>query len=98
MKAPIDWQAQARQLRAKGKSSDEIAVVLHQGPSVVREVLKGTPRPPAETLGARQAELASRHAPRTPRTILDRLALPSAAAEFAAGLIDRAELMRRISK
>jgi hypothetical protein len=98
MKAPIDWQARARQLRAQGKSSDEIAVLLHQGPTVVREVLKGTPRSPSETLGARQAELASRHAPRTPRAILDRQALPSAAADFAAGRISRDELLRRITR
>jgi hypothetical protein len=38
------------------------------------------------------------HVARVPRVVLDRQALPFAAAEFAAGLIDRAELMRRIMR
>jgi hypothetical protein len=38
------------------------------------------------------------HAPRVPRVTLDQGALAAAAAAFAAGEIDRAELMRRISR
>ena len=94
----IDWQAEARRMRAQGKASDEIAALLSKPPSAVREVLRGTPRPPPETLGARQAELAATHTPRTPRVILDQDMVRSAAADFAAGKIDRAELLRRISR
>jgi hypothetical protein len=88
------WQAEARRMRSQGKTSDEIAVALHQGPSVVREVLRGTPRQPPTVFGAG----AEPHVARVPRPILDEAALAAAAMAFAAGEIDRAELMRRISR
>ncbi len=47
----VGWERQARQLRAQGKTADEIAVLLHQGPSAVCEVLRGSRRP-REVYGA----------------------------------------------
>ena len=43
-------------------------------------------------------KLTAPHTPRVPRATLDQAALQSAAAAFARGEIDRAELMRRISR
>jgi hypothetical protein len=42
--------------------------------------------------------LVEPHVPRVPRLTLDQAALQAAAAAFVAGEIDRAELMRRISR
>ena len=92
------WQAEVRKMRAQGKSSDEIAMALGQTPEVIREVLRGTRRTRLAALGASRAEIPEPHKPRAHRVVLDRQALPFAAAEFAAGLIDRAELMRRITR
>ena len=97
METPIDWQAEARRMRAQGKTSDEIAALLGQAVPTVREVLRGTPRPPPETLRA-GAGFTATHTPRTPRVILDQDMVRSAAADFAAGLISRDELMKQISK
>jgi transcriptional regulator with XRE-family HTH domain len=97
METPIVWQAEARRMRARGKSSDEIAAQLGKTVSTIREVLRGTRRPPPETLGA-AAGFTATHTPRTPRVILDQDMVRSAAADFAAGEIDRAELLRRISR
>jgi hypothetical protein len=44
------------------------------------------------------ARLIEPHAPRVPRVIVDQAVLQAAAAAFAAGEIDRAELVRRISQ
>ena len=99
MGEPIDsgnWRAEARQLRAQGKAADEIAARLGRAPEAIRVALRGTLRAPPPVFGA-GARLIEAHAPRVPRTILDRQALPSAAAAFAKGEIDRAELMRRIT-
>jgi predicted transcriptional regulator len=94
MGKPIDsgnWQREARQLRAQGKAAHEIAALLGQAASAVREVLRGTPRPPPAVLGA-GAKLIEPHAPRVPRVILDQAALHAAAVAFAAGEIDRAAM------
>ena len=96
METPIDWQAEARRLRAKGKTSAEIAALLDQTVAAVREALRWSRREPPDVFGA-GAALVEPHVPRTPRVVLDRAALPAAAAAFAKGEIDRAELMRRIS-
>ncbi len=53
-----------------------------------------TPTPSAFSAGAR---LVEPHAPRVPRVTLDQAVLQAAALAFAAGEIDRAELLRRIS-
>ena len=98
MQTPINWQGEARKMRAQGKSSDEIAMALGQTPEAVREALRGTRRTRLAVLGAGRAEIPEPHVARVPRVVLDRQALPFAAAEFAAGLIDRAELMRRITR
>jgi hypothetical protein len=103
METPINWQGEARKMRAQGKSSDEIAAQLGKARSTVIEALRGTPRPPpaagdARSLGAGRAEDTVAHVTRTPRTILDRQALPSAAADFAAGRISRDELMKKITR
>jgi hypothetical protein len=102
MQTPIDWQAEARRMRAQGKTSVEIAALLGEAPSAVREALRGTRLPAAagddaKPLGA-GATLIERRVPRTPRVILDQVALTAAARAFAAGEIDRAELLRRISR
>ena len=91
------WQAEARRMRAQGKASDEIAALIGKTVSAVRAVLRGTPRPPAGVLGA-GARLVEPHAPRTPRVILDQDTVRSATADFAAGRIDRDELLRRIAR
>jgi hypothetical protein len=96
-----NWQAEARRLRAQGKTADEIAALLQQDPSAVREALRGTPSPEpfgAKPLGAGRAKLAAPHAPRVPRVTLDRTVLQAAALAFARGEIDRTELMRRIAR
>jgi hypothetical protein len=98
MKQPTDWQAEARRLRAKGMASAEIAALVGKAVPEVREALRGTRRTRLAVLGAGRAEIPEPHVARTSRVILDRQALPFAAAEFAAGLIDRAELMRRITR
>jgi len=54
-----------------------------------------TPTPSALSAGAR---LVEPHAPRVPRVTLDQAVLQAAALAFAAGEIDRAELLRRISR
>jgi predicted transcriptional regulator len=102
METPIDWQAEARRMRARGRTSDEIAAQLGKTVSTIREVLRGTRQlatagDDARSLGA-GAKLVEPHAPRTLRVILDEGALTAAAAAFAAGEIDRAELMRRITR
>ena len=43
-------------------------------------------------------KLTAPHTPRVPRVTLDRAALQAAAVAFASGEIDRAELMRRITR
>ena len=97
MQTPIDWQAEARRMRAQGKTSAEIAMALGQAPSTVRTALLGTPRSsPPETLGA-GAQYTAPHVPRTPRPILNQDMVRSAAADFAAGRISRDELMKQIS-
>ncbi len=95
--ASESWDAEARKLRAQGKTADEIAAQLGQARSTVLDALRGTPRPPPEILGA-GAQLVAPHVPRVPRVILDQGALKAAAAAFAAGEIDRDELLRRISR
>jgi predicted transcriptional regulator len=97
MRIPTSWQAEARRMRTQGKASDEIAVLLGKTPSAARKVLRGRPRPPPPILGAR-ADLVEPHVARTPRVVLDRAGLQEAALAFAAGEIDRLELMRRISR
>jgi hypothetical protein len=92
METPIDGRRRARQLRAQGKAAAEIADELGEPLSDVCEVLRGTRRLQPAILGA-GATLVEPHKPRVPRVTLDRQALP-----FAAGLIDRTELLRRISK
>ena len=54
-----------------------------------------SPTPPALSASAR---LVDPHTPRVPRVTLDRAVLQAAALAFARGEIDRAELMRRISR
>ena len=98
METPIDWQGEARKMRAQGKSSDEIAALVGQTVPAVRDVLRGTRRTRWAVLGAGRAEIPEPYVARTPRVVLDRQAVPFAAAEFAAGLIDRAELMRQITR
>jgi hypothetical protein len=85
METPIDWQREARKMRAQGKSSDEIAALVGQTVPAVREVLRGTRRTRLAVLGAGRAEIPEPHVARTPRVVLDRQAVPFAAAEFAAG-------------
>jgi hypothetical protein len=49
MQTPIgsgSWQGEARRVRAQGKTSAEIAALLDKAPSIIREALGGTPRPP----------------------------------------------------
>ena len=53
--------------------------------------------PPSPALSA-GARLVEPHAPRVPRVTLDQAVLQAAALAFAAGEIDRAELLRRISR
>jgi hypothetical protein len=91
------WQAQARKMRAKGKTADEIAAELGQAPEAVREALRWTRQDDPPAVFGAGATLIEPHVRRVPRTILDRQALPAAAAAFASGEIDRAELMRRIA-
>jgi predicted transcriptional regulator len=47
MGEPTSWQREARQLRAQGKTPDEIAALVGQTVSAVCEALRGTRRPPA---------------------------------------------------
>ena len=97
MQTPVDWRASALRMRARGKAACQIAAEL--GKSVDRFA-----RPCAGRAGRgwrsrrRRAEIPEPHVARVPRVVLDRQALPFAAVEFAAGLIDRAELMRRITR
>ena len=70
MGEPTGWQCEARQLRAQGHGANEIAALDGQPRSAVREVLRGTRRPPAAVLGA-GAKLVEPHAPRVPRVTLD---------------------------
>ena len=97
METPINWDAEARRLRAQGNGVAEIAALLGQEPAAVREALRGTRRSPPVVLGAGQ-KLVEPHVPRVPRVVLDRAGLKTAALAFAQGEIDRAELMRRISR
>jgi hypothetical protein len=95
------WQAEAPKLRAQGKDADEIAALTGKAPSAVREALRGTESladDDVRSLGAGRAELTVPHTPRRPRAILDQAMVRSAAADFAAGKIDRAELLRRITR
>ena len=95
--ASESWHTDALRMRAQGKGADEIAAELGKARSMILEASRGTPRPPPEILGA-GARLIEPHAPRTPRVILDQDMVQSAAADFAAGKIDRYELLRRISR
>jgi hypothetical protein len=102
METPISWQAEARRMRAQGKASDEIAALLSKPPSAVREVLRGTRQlatagDDARSLGA-GAKLVEPHKPRVPRVTLDQAVLQAAALAFARGEIDRAELLKRITR
>lgn len=97
MQDPIAWDAEARKLRATGKTAAEIAALIGKEPSAIKEVLRGTPRPPPEVLGAGRS-LVEPHVPRTPRVIVDQAVVQAAALAFARGEIDRAELLRRISR
>jgi hypothetical protein len=94
----MGWDAEARRLRAQGHDTGEIATKLGQAPEVIRAALRGIARPEAEAVFGAGQTLVERHTPRVPRVTLDRQALPSGAAAFARGEIDRAELMRRISR
>ncbi len=101
METPIgsgSWDAEARRLRAKGKTSAEIAALLQQDPSAVREALRWNRRDDPPAVFGAGATLVEPHVTRVPRVVLDRQALQAAAVAFAAGEIDRAELMRRISR
>ena len=79
------------------KTSYEIAARLRKAVSAVREVLRGTRRPPPAFLGAGRW-LVEPHKPRVPRVTLDQAVLQAAAMAFAKGEIDRAELLRRITR
>jgi transposase len=79
METPISWQAEARRLRATGKTSAEIAAKLGKSLSTVKEALRGTRRTPLAVLGAGRAGLAAPHAKRVIRVILDEQTLGSAA-------------------
>ena len=91
MQTPVDWRASALRMRARGKAACQIAAELGKSVDAVREALRGTRRTRLAVLGAGRAEIPEPHVARVPRVVLDRQALPFAAAEFAAGLIDRAE-------
>ena len=77
--------------------ADEIATQLGKERSSVLEALRGTPRPPPSVLGA-GSSLIEPHATRTPRAILHQDMVRSTAADFAAGKIDRDELLRQITR
>jgi hypothetical protein len=79
------------------KTSYEIAARLGKAVSAVLEVLCGTRRPPPAFLGAGRS-LVEPHKPRVPRVTLDQAVLQAAAMAFAKGEIDRAELLRRITR
>ena len=96
MQSPVSWQREARQMRAQGHDTSKIAIALDKSASTVREALRGLRRGPAG-LGA-GANLVEPHIARTPRVVLNQAALMAAATAFAAGEIDRSELMRRISR
>jgi hypothetical protein len=97
MQTPINWQAEARRMRAQGHDASKIAALLGQTVSAVRLCLRGTRRGPPAVLGA-GTRLVEPHVPRVPRVTLDQSALQAAAPAVAAGEIDRAELMRGISR
>ena len=98
MQTPIGWDAAARRMRSQGKTVHEIAALLGQAPSAVRNALRGTRRPPPEVLGAGRS-FVEPHAPRVPRAILDLAVLAGRGDGVRRRCeIDRAELMRRINK
>jgi hypothetical protein len=101
MQTPIDsgdWQAEARRLRAQGHDASAIATALGKTSSAIREALKGAPRPEAEVVLGAWRSFIEPHVPRVPRVVLDRAVLKAAVLAFAQGEIDRAELLRRITR
>jgi hypothetical protein len=65
METLVDWHGEVRRLRAQGKAADEIAALLHQDASAVREALRGTRRTRLAVLGAGQS-MVEPHMTRVP--------------------------------
>ena len=107
----ITWHSHARRMRAQGHDPRQLAAELGRSLSAVRYVLGPMGRPPAghnpKPKPARQpppvilsagTKLVEPHTPRVPRVTLDERALTAAAVAFAMGEIDKAGLLRRITR
>jgi predicted transcriptional regulator len=94
MKKPIRWHAEARRLRADGLSSRRIAELVGKCHSAVKWVLRGERSAPTRVARVRRLVVA----PDAARVVLDPEIIKTAAVLFASGEIDRAELVRRISR
>ena len=109
MKRPVAGHSHGRRMRAQGHDLRRIAAELGRSPSAVRYVLgpmgrppaghkpKPAPQPPPTIALSAGVKLVEPHTPRGPRVTLDERALTAAVA-FAVGEIDRAELLRRITR
>lgn len=100
----LEWHARVRQLLDLGKTADEIAETVGKSRRTLARLFKSWGL--ALSGGAGKRGRRSRYgdepaAPprqsRRPRAIIDRSAVSGATRAFAAGEIDRAEMMRRIS-
>jgi hypothetical protein len=114
MKQLITWHSHARRIRAQGHDPRRIAAELGKALSAVRYVLgpmgrpesippashkpKPARQPPRTVVLSAGARLVEPHTPRVPRVTLDEGALTAAAVAFAMGEIDKAELLRRITR
>ena len=112
MKQLITWHSHARRMRAQGHDPRRIAAEFGRSLSAVRYVLgpmgrppaghkpkpRPAPQPPPTIALSAGAKLVEPHTPRGPRVTLDERALTAAAVAFAMGEIDRAELLRRITR
>ncbi len=93
------WTVQARAMRKLGYSVERIAEKFGVTKWLVRQACDedgSRTRRNVRRREGRQAHLSAQD--RRPRMLLDREAIPGAALAFAQGLIDRTELMRRITR
>lgn len=91
------WHTDARRLRASGRSPKEISVILGYRPSTVSWVLDENGEREASRERTRQQRgtlRRARYSRKPAKTPVD--TITAATKAFAAGDIDRAELMRRI--
>ena len=84
----VKWVFKGEPVTTRKPSAPEKAAKVKPRPS---------PTPSSPTLSA-GARLIEPHAPRFPRVTLDQTVLQAAALAFARGEINRAELLRRISR